>query len=392
MLFYLLISVVAAIFSRIAVLFFSLKKNKVISYILGIVFLILSASVFAFFAGARDPYMTPDSLGYGNWSWKEACQGTFDHFSEIFDWFTYPAAIIMWNSGHYLQNLFWYYFIVNFIYCFPAIVGFTIALKKYSWTAVICMGVLLYPMSFNVMRQFMANGFAMLAFAFTLKKKPIGFIISAFVAAMLHPSAFIIFIAYPAYWYLGKETFFPIVLKAIIVLVFAFMSTFLTQIFASILTPGTAWEAYGDFTEHPTGGFFTLYLVVLFFVFAFLCVIKKKTKQDIIDLTFLMVLLGLAAIAFSLAMQFDWLNRISYYFIGALLFLPAKLVVSSKDHHERFILLSVAIALVFFTGYLYNDLRESDHTVPYKFGYNCNYDFQFGRHVEPTDDVSNYLF
>lgn len=360
------------VFSSLSSKCFYRKNKTVILYIVGVILAFLAAAVFSSLAGARDIGVGTDTAFYGVHTFTYAKDNTFSLFRIQFDNFTFFAQCVFFLPGHYIKIKFWHFFIINIIYTLPVIISCLITMKDYSPSGVFVFGVFLFPMSMNAMKQAMAMGFVALAIAFTLKRKVIPFIVCAVVATLFHDTAIIALIIYPIYYYLTKETYLPVFIKAFIIIFASLLVWVSLGFFVQLLSGIPRFSQYMEPTKKPTGGFFTIYLVCMVSILLILAVVINNKQKFTKELSLIFILLIVSTVMFAFALKFDWVGRLSFYFWMAYIFVPYYIVERCPKKPDKLLFTTIILAILLTTGVLYNIIRPSDGVQEYRFDTDFN--------------------
>ena len=222
-----------------------------------------------------------------------------------------------------------------------------------------------FSMMFSGIRQMMAIGVGMIAYAFVLRKRPILFLLSVLVAMGFHTSAFMLLPMYPLYYarITKKGGFFTI---PILVLAFVFNR----QIFRVL---GTFLESYTKYSADimATGAYTMLLLFVIFAVFSFVVPEEQVLDEETIGLRNFLL--------FSLVIQmFAPLNmlamRMNYYYIVFIPLLLPRIIACARVRYRSVAAWARTIMVVFFFTYFFAKASSGInlHTIPYHFFWEQN--------------------
>ena len=217
-----------------------------------------------------------------------------------------------------------------------------------------------FMMMFSGIRQMMAIGVGMIAYAFVLRKRPILFLLSVLVAMGFHTSAFMLLPMYPLYYtrITKKGAFFSL---PVLVLAFVFNRQ-IFSVLGRLLQSYTKYEA----TQMVTGAYSMLALFALFAVFCFVIPDESILDEETIGLRNFLL--------FSLLIQmFAPLNmlamRMNYYYIIFIPLLLPRIISCTRVRYRGVAVLARTIMLVFFFAYFFVRANSAItmHTVPYHF-------------------------
>ena len=218
----------------------------------------------------------------------------------------------------------------------------------------------IFPMMLSGIRQMMAIGFGMIAYAFVRRRKPILFLLMVAAAMSFHTSAFMLLFMYPLFHARinKKWAFFSIP-----ALVIAFV--FNRQIFGllgALLQSFTKYEA----TLTATGAYSMLILFAAFVVFSFVIPDDALLDDETIGLRNFLLL--------SLVLQmFAPLNflamRMNYYYIAFIPLLLPRIIACASVRYRSIAAWARNIMVVFFFVYFFVRANSGItlRTVPYHF-------------------------
>lgn len=218
----------------------------------------------------------------------------------------------------------------------------------------------IFPMMLSGIRQMMAIGIGMIAYAFVRRKRPLLFLISVAIAMSFHTSAFMLLLMYPLYHarITKKWAFFAVPL-----LLIAFV--FNRQIFhvlGSFLQSHTRYEV----TMTATGAYSLLLLFAIFAVFSFVVPDDSLLDEETIGLrNFLLLSLGVQMFA-----PLNFLAmRMNYYYIVFIPLLLPRIIACAGARYRSVAAWARNIMVVFFLFYYYarSNSGINLHTIPYHF-------------------------
>lgn len=331
------------------------------------------ALVFCIFAGMRSTETGTDVEMYVVPSFNVAQRTDFVAFfseSVYAKWMPF-SKLLFWVVPSLTHSLFWTLFAVHLVIVVPMLVALRLVLKEKAWLGVLVFGIAFFPVSLNIMRQFMGMGFILLSYVFVRKRKPWFFLLFIAIAALFHETCLLGLIVYPL-WLLSSGK-----LKKIRVnpAVLALASLALVQVFfpalnlvapyigkfGSYINGAVAASGGGGLTELRYIVYMCVILGVLYMIF------MQKRKADY---TISCELSGLAAIVFfgvavfSACLYSFQLFRLGFFFLYfAVLLIPlACNAIKAKTRRIEFAVVAVALLALFAQSYYGGGSHE---VVPY---------------------------
>lgn len=337
--------------------------------------LALIVAVFAFFAGARATSVGTDVMVYGLDAFLVAKGSSFLGFFNysVFSTWAPLCKVVMWLSANFMKSLFWYFAIIQICTVVPVIWASYKLTNRMFPLAVLMYALIFYPMSFNLMRQFMGMGFLLVAYVFLSKHRYTPFIIYTVVAALLHNACLVGFLVLPLFLLANVEHIsLPIKLIIVSIVGIALLA------FSSTILPWLT-STTGLYSDYTTGSAVTsgggrrtaAEILVLYLLIAFMAMVFQKDQQmdpwlhsRIAQLS-IIVLLG--ALTWLLGLVSLWLYRIGLMLVFyCILLIPAIAEAISRRQERLFFVTTVAFLLfVFSTDYYVVQL--SNEVVPYSF-------------------------
>ena len=211
----------------------------------------------------------------------------------------------------------------------------------------------IFPMMLSGIRQMMAIGFGMIAYAFVRRRKPILFLLMVAAAMSFHTSAFMLLFMYPLFHARITKKW---AVYSIPILAAAF--AFNRQIFdflGALLQSYTRYEVI----QTSTGAYTTLILFLLFTLFSYVIPDESLLDDEMIGLRNFMLL--------SLVLQmFAPLNtlamRMNYYYIIFIPLLVPRIILYSSARYRSVAAWSRNIMLVFFLAYFFMNAKPGINT------------------------------
>lgn len=310
-------------------------------------FLIFSGIVLCLYAGLRGHNLQTDIPTYVQ-MYEKYSRFSLRQIMTVFssDMKDPTYFFTAWLFSRFFTDVQWWLAIVAAFYIIVVLVVIYKESEKplMSLIMLLALGYLSFVLS--GLRQSIAMSFAMIAYLYIKKKKPIRFILAVIVASLFHLSAIMFLIAYPlARLKLG---FWHVVAFGVMLLLFTgFQSAvrnFLTQVLGD--------SQYGSYADNETALNFSGFIIqICMFVFNLLYY-KNVTEKD----KDAIVLYNLAFIGLSLQLFSSMIAeffRLSYYFSFAnILLVP--LAISSESEDRTQALLRLFIGALFIV-YLFMD-------------------------------------
>ena len=221
-----------------------------------------------------------------------------------------------------------------------------------SYIVYFCFG--LYIMSFSGLRQSTAVAIAFFSFHFLINNKKWLFALAVLLAASLHTSALLFFIAYPLRKIQLSTT------KSIIAIFAVFVALPLLSFIIGTVVPflfGNRYQHYED-----TGGAITLFLLYVA-ISLFSLKIKLNTQRDSLYRSLIIVAVACQSLGYISA---GAMTRIGFYFsiFFSLLFPELVKVYSAKDSRQ---ILFTLVSLLFFVFFYLTNIGGYLNVVPYYF-------------------------
>lgn len=174
---------------------FRVQEKKATAWCL----VILSILVFSFVAGGRDVSVGKDVLVYGRESYNLANAYGFDYYTTIpiIKNFGLLSQVTCWAIARVSPDLSVYLFLLEVVMTAPVVIACSFGFRKYAWAGVAVFGMVFFPASLNMMKQFMAMGFVLAAYFPARDKQIVRYGILMLVACLYHTSALVALPVYP---------------------------------------------------------------------------------------------------------------------------------------------------------------------------------------------------
>lgn len=166
---------------------------------LSVVLVGFAIAILSALAGARDEGVGTDTLGYGTWlySQAESNEGLSDYLAIAMGgtWnMDVLFAVAAYIAVRLTHSIFWYYFFIEALSLIPVYCAISIVSRgNRVWFSFLVYLLVFYALSLNAMRQSIAMGFVILAFALLMTKRKAKAILFIIIAALFHKTAVIAF-------------------------------------------------------------------------------------------------------------------------------------------------------------------------------------------------------
>lgn len=270
--------------------------------------------------------------------------------------------LLNWIVGRYTDNYQIFLTVVAVLTVLPLAIVYTEDKRHGFLKTVLFMNMSTFVMLFSGLRQSIAIAIGVVAYEFVKRKRPIIFLLFAFLAWGFHHSAFMILLFYPLYHIAFKKKHLWFVVPAILMF-FVFNNqifTWATNILDS--------EKYSAEISN-TGAYTMLILFIMFAVFSYIIPDENKMDKETLGLrNFLLiaVLLQCFSPVHTLAM------RINYYYIIFIPILLPKIIACAKDDLKEIADFAKIVLTLFFISYymitIYNSCQtgiSALNTYPY---------------------------
>ncbi len=241
---------------------------------LSIIFLM--TMIMVLFCGLREPSLYPDMGGY-QYFFKNGVYP--EYISELKGddiGYAFLNKIIRGLSGSFQ------------FFCF-IVSGLMVSL--YSWFSrkyspyptysLLLFAIIAYLFQFFIIRQCLAAAIGMLAFHFTLRKKPILFVASVLLATSIHTTGILLAPIYPIFYFFKEENkwiWFLYIATGVFTLAFNFIANWLFS----------SYEYYAHYLESDSEFSFARTAMKVYILLLYLCVLKKDAYKK--DIRFLVLL------------------------------------------------------------------------------------------------------
>lgn len=216
---------------------------------------------------------------------------------------------------------------------------------------VIFLSLGLFSIYFSALRQVIAVAFAVPAFYFTKKRKPLLFLLMVFLAFITHHSAVIMLLLYPVYHLNMRIKSNLIILIPVIALVYFFrvpifewLTVFLNDFYSSNIK--------------ETGAVLIFVLLMGFLILSYIFPDNSKLDKETIglrNLLFLCTVLQIFSGINSIAM------RMNYYFLIFVPLLIPRIINNTTEKNKKVAMIVYLVMVVFFTfWYFYRAYTNAD--------------------------------
>lgn len=334
----------------------------------------LATLVFCIFAGIRSASTGTDVNMYVTPSFSVAQQTDFvAFFSEgVYAKWMPLSKLLLWLVPNLSHSLFWTLLSVHLVIVVPMLIALRIVLKDKAWFGVLVFGIAFFPISLNIMRQFMGMGFILLSYVFVRRRKPWFFLLFIVLAALFHETCLLGLLVYPLWLVssgeLKKVRINPAVLALVALALIQVFFPALNLIAPYIGKFGSYINGYIASSQGSGGqaelrhiAFICGTLGVLYYVFT----LRKKNKSGVDgELSGLAAIVFFGVAVFSMCLYSFQLFRLGVFFLYfAVLLIPlACEAVPSKARKTELAVVAVALLALFAQSYYGGGSHE---VVPY---------------------------
>lgn len=282
------------------------------------------------------------------------------------------SSLVFWCVPNLTHSVFWLLFAIHAVIVVPVLVAFRLLLKDEAWLAVLIFGIAFFPLSLNIMRQFMGMGFILLSYVFVRKRKFLLFLLFIMVAFLFHETCLLGLLVYPI-WLLSscgikKYVVSPVVLAVVTI-------TAIQLFFPALNLIAPYIGKFGSYingriaTSQGAGGLSELEHII------FICMVLGVlycwfTREERLDDQVKGEVSGLAAIvffgaaAFSACLYSFQLFRLGFfflYFATILIPLAAERIIR-RQHRIEYVIVAICLLALFGQSYFGSGAHE---VVPY---------------------------
>lgn len=293
------------------------------SRMVGYLFCALSIALLCLFAGCRDSGVGTDTIGYGDYVYQAAINSaSFPEFQIAVEGAKWEIGFLFSFQGYLTSkithNIIVYYSIIELLITLPVF----LSIKEYCDNRFIAIPLLLwllvfYPASFNLMRQFIAVGFVLLAYVCLDKNHRIKCIILSIVAYLFHSTAICVVVFFLARFLLVKKTSIKGVLRkhnrliSLAILVFAVTVCLnVGRILAFAAQFSSSLAYYAGYTRNDTGDlglFFYLFYAVT--IVGLILLSKRIDKRGFVYI----LIFAMSVLFYMLGNYVTDVSRMNYY-------------------------------------------------------------------------------
>lgn len=279
-------------------------------------------------------------------SWTDILKDTFNFKTDV--GFAFLSKLLRFFTTDFR----WMIILVAILSVIPIWWLYRKEMTKYPFLTIsIFLIIGLFPMYFSGLRQVLAMAFAVPAYYFTKNKRFFPFLLMVFLAFLFHRSAFVLLLLYPVYWLKIKSKKELLFILPLVATVFVFR----VRIFSAISF--IVADVYSTDVV-ATGAFAIFFLLLLFYVFAFLIPVDEEKDPDFVglrNLLLLSTLLQLFANVHPLAM------RMNYYFLIFIpMLIPKVIEYSGKTNKTLANIALYVMVFGFITLYFYQAYTGAD--------------------------------
>lgn len=303
-----------------------------------------------------------------------AYESLFEQYSQlrladVFSQYKEPGYVIINIVAYRLfGNYRGYLFLNALLTIIPVGISLTMYNARQYYIGLAVYLLLLFPSSFNAMRQFTAISFIMLSLVFCHKRKWILYIMSVGIAALFHKAAVFAFL-YIGFYLMGKKNLF---FKALVLLFVCTLSMFIMRpilcvlirlpFFGFYFNKYIETAGYYNLTHYIVNIAFRLPLIVVLLVYGKKLIDKKNHNLMLIFLPFL----DIVFIFYEQANK--WIGRMTGYTMAAVPFVIMLFIINVKIKKQDKVIVMIGmfstLILRFLLLYSYSGV---DEIYPYQF-------------------------
>lgn len=220
-----------------------------------------------------------------------------------------------------------------------------------------------FPLSLNLMTQFIAIGFVAIAYKYIFEKEPLKFTVMIFIASLFHTTALIIL---PIYFLWNKKKDRIISKWKVFVVILICLTIVLNyQVILQWVSNIGPFNDYAIYVEARTkGANKDIYIKLLLFIIVFIFR-KKLIKIDKRNELYIL-LIGLNLIIGLTGYTSPWIKRIAIYFeITQIFILPSFINFMRNKRDRSIIVLIICLYSIFYFILVYYILRQAN-IIPYR--------------------------
>lgn len=260
-------------------------------------------------------------------------------------------AVLNWGIGQITNNYQWF-LVIMAVLTIPPIASIYNEDRRYGYLKIILfLNMSTFIMLFSGLRQSLAMAIGMLAYRAVRKNRLILFLALTLVAIGIHHSGFMILFMYPLYHVRLKMKHLWVIFPGMLTVLL-----FNRQIFGVLTRIAMEYSDKYETEMTSTGAYGSLFLFILFAVFAFVVADEGKMDKEMFGLRNFLLF---AVILQSFAPLHYLAMRLNYYFILFIPLIVPKVVASAKPGYKQVAQLGHAVMCVFFTFVYLSSTYES---------------------------------
>lgn len=332
--------------------------------------------LFSIVAGARDSTVGIDTWFYGIPSYKAAISNDFhSYMTTVYTSWQPFVKVLTWCVANLTHSAFWYFFSIEFVISALVVIATRLVLRERAYLGIIIYGVMFYPITLSIMRQFMGMGFLLLSIYFVFKRKPIPYLACIVVGALFHSSCLLGLLIYPiyliGYWKRGNMPLKCAVLAVVTILALLFFG-----VIAQVLYP-----YFGHFSGYLVGSMAqsnwhqpeVIANIVVFVVFGSVYWWLQRVDSKEIGIAYkrdpqlsgLAFVVAFGVAIYSLTYVSHFLFRLGHFFLYFAILLIPMAQGKLRKQSSRCLFCATWLFTLCCYGYLYYDFCESQEVVPY---------------------------
>ncbi|MCM1059369.1 MAG: EpsG family protein [Eubacterium sp.] len=233
-----------------------------------------------------------------------------------------------------------------------------------------------YNTSFNIVRQYIALSFELLAFAFLEKKDKKHFVIFLLISVLFHNSAIVAYGIYLLYCFIKTKVIKPkekgLILLFLIIIVIGIIIN-IEQVLNFILSLGLLDYRYYSYTSMYLRNSFDVDLITTLIglsVLILMLINKKMLSENLRYVDFYIIMLILGLVTQQASNFISYAQRISLYFYMPCFFivLPQFAIKNVNYVRKKELIYSIAAFSIFLIYFVWSILiNNSNQTLPYLF-------------------------
>lgn len=312
-------------------------------------------------AALRDYTIGTDVQVYGIYSYSLA-QGRslFEYISLVSSEFEIAYMVLVWAISNMFQSIPALLGAIALCATAPVVVACFKLSPRYAWLGLTLYYLMFFGATLNYLRQGMALGFVILAAAYLIKEKPVGYFFSSLLAICFHQTAILSLPVLVIYWIemgrnnLPRASKGSFLLKALVLIVALCVVVFGDRL---VLLFSSAKDSYSaQVTRLGQGGISLSITAILFLIILVLCMHQlSRSCEPSSQCSFLVHLALLGFIFRFLTVWQGQLERVALYYL-VFIALAAPLVASNLKEKDAvpFGAALLLLSMLYFLTYYIN--------------------------------------